>query len=317
MEGGASLTQVNRYNHEGMRIFKSENGSSINYYYSNDSLSFTTEGNEVNYANICSNDGNVIGAVHGNSYYIYLNDMQGSTSAILNQSMQKEAIYSYSDFGETKVLYGEDTFNEICYTGAVYDSSTGRYYLSARYYDPETAVFISQDSYRGEPADYTQWHLYAYCANNPINYMDPSGHLSISRGWVGIILDVAFMAFCPYASWAYDGIGETLKYAYKSRKITRLSDKLIYSAAPKIKSIYGKYYRKIGTQIRKATGYSIKIGSTCAINELLKRLFNPSYTKIKSYYIDEVIDCFSLGGAIAVFLDWITDRSLDNYVKVY
>lgn len=42
--------------------------------------------------------------------------------------------------------------------------------------DPEIGRFISQDSYRGELNDPGQWHLYTYCANNPINYVDPSGH---------------------------------------------------------------------------------------------------------------------------------------------
>ncbi len=37
--------------------------------------------------------------------------------------------------------------------------------------------FISQDTYRGEVDDPGQWHLYVYCVNNPINYVDPSGHV--------------------------------------------------------------------------------------------------------------------------------------------
>lgn len=45
--------------------------------------------------------------------------------------------------------------------------------------DPEIGRFISQDSYRGELNDPGQWHLYTYCANNPINYVDPSGHAGI------------------------------------------------------------------------------------------------------------------------------------------
>ena len=48
--------------------------------------------------------------------------------------------------------------------------------MNARYYNPETGRFISQDSYRGEETDYGTWNLYAYCANNPIKYVDSSGH---------------------------------------------------------------------------------------------------------------------------------------------
>ena len=49
--------------------------------------------------------------------------------------------------------------------------------MNARYYDPEDGRFISQDSFRGEVNAPGQWHLYAYCANNPVNYENPSGHV--------------------------------------------------------------------------------------------------------------------------------------------
>lgn len=63
-----------------------------------------------------------------------------------------------------------------CYTSGVYDELTGLYYLNARYYNPSTATFITQDSYRGKQKDYDTWNLYAYCGGNPINYVNPSGH---------------------------------------------------------------------------------------------------------------------------------------------
>ncbi|MFR2989316.1 MAG: RHS repeat-associated core domain-containing protein, partial [Faecalibacillus sp.] len=44
------------------------------------------------------------------------------------------------------------------------------------YYNPEDARFITQDTYRGEKDKPETLHLYVYCANNPINYVDPSGH---------------------------------------------------------------------------------------------------------------------------------------------
>ncbi len=53
---------------------------------------------------------------------------------------------------------------------------TGLLYLNARFYDPQTGRFITRDTYRGERDDAGKWHLYLYCANNPVNYVDPSGH---------------------------------------------------------------------------------------------------------------------------------------------
>ena len=130
-------------------------------------------------ANILDDTGSLIDSYRGDVYHIYLEDEQGSTYSIVKQDGSLSAAYSYSDFGETEEITGGSFDNEICYTGAVYDKSTGLYYMNARYYNPETGRFISQDSCRGSVDNPGQWHLYAYCANNPINYTDPSGHF----GW--------------------------------------------------------------------------------------------------------------------------------------
>lgn len=53
------------------------------------------------------------------------------------------------------------------------------YYLNARYYDPNDGRFITQDTYRGEINTPNTLHLYTYCFNNPINYVDPSGHMAM------------------------------------------------------------------------------------------------------------------------------------------
>ena len=46
----------------------------------------------------------------------------------------------------------------------------------ARYYDPANSRMLTQDTYRGTQTEPASWNLYVYCANNPINYVDPSGH---------------------------------------------------------------------------------------------------------------------------------------------
>jgi RHS repeat-associated protein len=175
-----SLTQENVYDHEGIRISSTEAGTKRSYYYDQGSVSFTMDGGNLSGANVLSGTGAVIGTFRGDDYHIYLKDMQGSTTNIVKEDGTLSAAYDYSDFGETTEITGSGFDNEICYTGGIYDEGTELYYLNARYYDPELGRFIRQDSYRGELNDPNQWHLYAYCANDPINYVDPSGHWVIS-----------------------------------------------------------------------------------------------------------------------------------------
>ena len=73
---------------------------------------------------------------------------------------------------------GDTFFNEVTFTGSVADAS-GLLYMNARYYNPATARFLSQDTYTGSAsAPWTQ-HLYAYCNNNPVNLIDPTGHAPV------------------------------------------------------------------------------------------------------------------------------------------
>ena len=55
------------------------------------------------------------------------------------------------------------------------------YYLKSRYYDPLIGRFISPDSIEYlEPNNVNGLNLYAYCYNNPINYVDPSGNFALT-----------------------------------------------------------------------------------------------------------------------------------------
>ena len=61
------------------------------------------------------------------------------------------------------------------------DSTTGLYYYGARYYDPELGRFISADTIVQSPYNPQTLNRYSYCSNNPINYVDPSGHSWFSK----------------------------------------------------------------------------------------------------------------------------------------
>ena len=89
--------------------------------------------------------------------------------------------YTYDEFGNL-TQDANNFLNEITFTGSVTDTSSGLQYMNARYYDPSTGRFLSQDSYSGNPYDPWTQHLYSYCGNNPTNMVDPTGHIYYDYG---------------------------------------------------------------------------------------------------------------------------------------
>ena len=213
-----TVTQENLYNGNGQRIKKSEGAKETNYFYQDGVVSYTTEGSGDTKAiqNLLGIEDNVIMTEYASkisgeaapesaegkeaaadsaaseevksdsfNYYLYNKDIQGSTTSVLNEDGAGEMSYVYDDFGETKINGSSAFQNEICYTGGIYDETTGLYYLNARYYDPENGRFLTEDTYRGELNEPDTLHLYVYCKNNPINYVDPSGHWKLALAGAG------------------------------------------------------------------------------------------------------------------------------------
>jgi len=80
--------------------------------------------------------------------------------------------YEYDAWGNTTTC--EETIeNRFRFNGQQYDPITQQYYLRARFYNPVIGRFTQEDTYRGDGLN-----LYAYCANNPVYYVDPSGNYS-------------------------------------------------------------------------------------------------------------------------------------------
>lgn len=180
-DGKNAIVQQNHYNGDGQRIQRVEGEQTTNYYYQDGVVSYTTDGKgEQTSQDLLGTDGNIIGTQRytGNdpAYYVYNKDVQGSTTNLLKEDGKADVSYRYEDFGETTSVGENTSGNETCYTGGRYDETTGLYYLNARYYNPEDGRFLSEDTYRGELNKPDTQHLYVYCKDNPINYVDPSGH---------------------------------------------------------------------------------------------------------------------------------------------
>ena len=74
----------------------------------------------------------------------YEQDGIGSVTSLTNSSGTVAQTYTYDSFGNQTASSGSLT-NFFRYAGREFDTETGLYYYRARYYDPSTGRFLSED----------------------------------------------------------------------------------------------------------------------------------------------------------------------------
>ena len=102
----------------------------------------------------------------------YHTDRLGSGSAVTDGSGKAVHVLGYMPYGETLLDLSQGDETPYQFTGYEKDQETGFHYAEARYYESHLSTFNSTD-----PMWYKYPHLspYAYSADNPVRYVDPSG----------------------------------------------------------------------------------------------------------------------------------------------
>ena len=177
------------YNDNGIRTSKTVNGTRTDYYLNGTAIIMQKTGDNVIWYTYDEN-GLKTGFTYNGTAYYYVYNLQGDVIALLNSAGETVARYDYDPWGKIIAITdgnGVDVssnathianVNPTRYRGYYYDTETGLYYVSSRYYDPEIGRFISPDTTEiltATPMGLTDKNLYAYCDNNPVIRADHGG----------------------------------------------------------------------------------------------------------------------------------------------
>jgi RHS repeat-associated protein len=126
---------------------------------------------------------------------LLLSDHLGSSSVRTNANGGLDASALYKAFGETRFTSGS-LGTDYKFTGQREEVSLGIYWFQSRWFDATLGRFTQPDSIVPTQTQGTQaWDRYAFVNNNPIKYVDLTGHDAISSDlWREIATDVKDIA---------------------------------------------------------------------------------------------------------------------------
>ncbi|MGA2664039.1 MAG: RHS repeat-associated core domain-containing protein [Nitrososphaerales archaeon] len=166
------LVQTNLYDGDGRRIEQITGAGSTLYMYSGLDVVYeknlqTGVATDHVYA-----DGMQVASVTSSTVLFFHEDELGSTR--LTSGSGGASVFS-SDYMPYGVQYGASGSQSYMYVGMLYDSATGLYYDNARFYDPTTGRFLTEDPSGGDASDPQSLNGYTYARDDPLAIVDPTG----------------------------------------------------------------------------------------------------------------------------------------------
>ena len=177
------------YDESGIRTKKTVNGVTTTFQLDGSKI-VSENRNGIVQSYFYDENGSVLGITYGGENYYFRKNFRNDVLAILNASGEVVVEYSYDPWGNILAVNGSlastlGADNPFRYRGYYYDTETGFYYVSSRYYDPEVGRYLNADGYVSTGQGILGNNMFAYCGNNPVNNCDPSGQFFISALLVG------------------------------------------------------------------------------------------------------------------------------------
>jgi RHS repeat-associated protein len=169
---GSGGTVSFKYDPFGRRIYKSSSSGTSVYAYDIDNLIEETNAAGTVVARYAENFNidEPLAMVRSSATSYYHADGLGSVTSLSNAAGAVAQTYTYDSYGKQTASSGSLT-NAFQFASREFDSETGLYFMRARYYDPATGRFVSEDPSVFEGG----MNFYPYVDNNPINWFDPYG----------------------------------------------------------------------------------------------------------------------------------------------
>jgi RHS repeat-associated protein len=165
------LVQQNYYDGNGNRVEQTTGSTTMLYLYAGDDVLYEENLQTGVATKHVYGDGLQVARVTSTATFLLHQDLLGSTRLVTSGG---SPVFS-SDYVPYGVQYGATGTEEFMYAGMLYDSVTGLYYDNARFYDPSTGRFLTEDPAGGVQSDPQSLNGYAYARDNPLAIVDPSG----------------------------------------------------------------------------------------------------------------------------------------------
>ena len=174
------------YDYQGQRVKKTENGVTTYYigkHYEERKGKTVDEKTSYFFANSqrIAKSSQKNKAPPQVSYY--LNNHLGSADVVIDENGKVLDNIKYLPFGGYRTFPKE----RHTFTGKERDEVTDNYYFEARYYNSNIRRFTQADTIVPDLYDPQSLNRYAYPLNNPVKYIDPSGHVPILVIGIGVL----------------------------------------------------------------------------------------------------------------------------------
>jgi RHS repeat-associated protein len=128
------------------------------------------------------------GGTQGQMYWYHYNN-KGDVAGLTKHNGNSHHNYRYDPYGAVLPENGNftDPHNHYTLTGKEFDENTGLVWFGSRHYEPETGVWMGQDSYRGRLSAPGSLHRFGYVGNNPVSYFDWYGYATASENFQKIM----------------------------------------------------------------------------------------------------------------------------------